>query len=60
MCTAAGDQGLRAVLELLHLFLEQPRWEVAAMERAKQMYASHYRSLHRAWSVQQQTALWPP
>ncbi len=30
---------------LLHLFLEAPRWEGAAMERSKQMYLSHFRSL---------------
>ncbi|KAK9810226.1 hypothetical protein WJX72_007002 [[Myrmecia] bisecta] len=44
---AIGDGGMKAVLELLHLFLEQPRWETAAMERAKQMYRSHYNSLHK-------------
>jgi hypothetical protein len=40
----SGEGGLKAVLELLHLFLEEPRWEESAMERAKQMYLSHYRS----------------
>ena len=33
------------MLGLLHLFLSAPRWEAGAMERAKQMYISHYRSL---------------
>ena len=32
----------------MHLFLTQPRWEEAAMERAKQMYLSHYRSLPKS------------
>ena len=35
------------MLEMLHLFLEAPRWEEGAMERAKQMYLSHYRSLSK-------------
>ena len=43
-----GEGGLQAVLELVHLFLTQPRWEEAAMERAKQMYLSHYRSLPKS------------
>lgn len=33
------------MMELLHLFLEAPRWEAGAMERAKQMWLSHYRAL---------------
>ena len=45
---AAGEGGLQAVLELVHLFLTQPRWEEPAMERAKQMYLSHYRSLPKS------------
>ncbi len=32
----------------MHLFLTQPRWEEPAMERAKQMYLSHYRSLPKS------------
>ena len=36
------------MLQLLHLFLEQPRWEGAAMERSKQQYLSHYRSLSKS------------
>ena len=42
-----GEGGLQAVLELLHLFLESPQWEASAMERAKQLYLSHYRSLSK-------------
>ncbi len=35
-------------MQLLHLFLEQPAWEAAAMERAKQLYVSHYRALPKS------------
>lgn len=45
---AVGDGGVAAVMQLLHLFLEKPRWEDAAMERAKQMYISHYRALPKS------------
>lgn len=45
---AVGDGGVAAVMQLLHLFLEQPRWEDAAMERSKQMYLSHFRSLPKS------------
>eukprot|EP00887_Chlorella_sp_A99_P001378 scaffold8.g1378.t1 len=45
---AVGDGGLPATLQLLHLFLDAPRWEGAAMERAKQMYLSHFRSLPKS------------
>jgi predicted Zn-dependent peptidase len=45
---AVGDGGVAAVMQLLHLFLEKPRWEDAAMERSKQMYLSHYRSLPKS------------
>eukprot|EP00884_Botryococcus_braunii_P007566 jgi/Botrbrau1/16810/Bobra.150_2s0037.1 len=44
---AVGDGGLKSVLELVHLFVEAPRWEEGAMERAKQMYLSHYRALSK-------------
>ncbi len=43
----SGDGGLKSVLELLHLFVEAPRWEEGAMDRAKQMYLSHYRALSK-------------
>lgn len=46
--TQVGDGGLPATLQLLHLFLEAPRWESTAMERAKQMYLSHFRSLPKS------------
>jgi predicted Zn-dependent peptidase len=45
---SVGDGGMAAVLQLLHLFLEAPRWEEAAMERSKQMYVSHYRALPKS------------
>lgn len=45
---AVGDGGLAAVMQLLHLFLEQPRWEESAMDRAKQMYMSHFRALPKS------------
>lgn len=35
-------------MQLLHLFLEEPAWEAAAMERAKQLYVSHYRALPKS------------
>ena len=44
----AGNGGLQAMMELLHNFLEMPRWEESAMERAKQMFISHYRSLSKS------------
>ena len=43
-----SDGGVSAVLQLLHMFLEHPRWEGAAMERSKQQYLSHYRSLSKS------------
>lgn len=45
---AVGDGGVSAVMQLLHLFLESPCWEEAAMERSKQMYISHYRALPKS------------
>jgi hypothetical protein len=45
---AVSDGGVASVLQLLHLFLEQPRWEAAAMERSKQQYLSHFRSLSKS------------
>lgn len=38
-----ADGGLRGAFEILHLFLEAPRWDPIALERAKQMYTSHYK-----------------
>lgn len=35
-------------MQLLHLFLEEPAWDTSAMERAKQLYISHYRALPKS------------
>ena len=43
----AGNGGMQAMLELLHHFLEMPKWEDSAMERAKQMFLSVYHSLSK-------------
>ncbi len=43
-----SEGGVSSVLQLLHLFLEQPRWEATAMQRSKQQYLSHYRSLSKS------------
>lgn len=50
----AGDGGLQSVLELVHLFLAEPCWEEAAMERAKQVWISNHRSLTK--SLERSTA----
>lgn len=39
---------MRGAFELLHQFLEAPRWEEAAFERAKSMFVSHYRSTEKS------------
>jgi hypothetical protein len=44
----SGDGGLAATMQLLHLFLEEPAWDTSAMERAKQLYISHYRALPKS------------
>ncbi|GAX77204.1 hypothetical protein CEUSTIGMA_g4650.t1 [Chlamydomonas eustigma] len=43
-----GSSGLQKVFELLHLFLENPRWEASAMERAKQAYLSSGRQVQKS------------
>lgn len=35
-------------MQLLHLFLAEPAWDASAMERAKQLYISHYRALPKS------------
>jgi hypothetical protein len=47
-CLLSGDGGLAATMQLLHLFLEEPAWDTSAMERAKQLYISHYRALPKS------------
>ena len=43
-----GNGSLVSMMELLHNFLEHPKWEESAMNRAKQMFLSHYKSLHKS------------
>eukprot|EP00873_Tetraselmis_striata_P020838 jgi/Tetstr1/441102/TSEL_029370.t1 len=43
-----SDGGIEAMFELLNCFVRKPRWEEAAMERSKQIYLSHYRSLPKS------------
>ncbi|GMH43786.1 hypothetical protein BSKO_11720 [Bryopsis sp. KO-2023] len=43
-----GGGGLAAVLQVLHLFLESPRWEDSAVARAKQIYASNFRTQQKS------------
>jgi predicted Zn-dependent peptidase len=45
---AVGDGGLKAVLEMVHLLLAEPAWEEGAADRARQVYASHARSLDKS------------
>ena len=52
--SCAGDGGLQSVLELVHLLLDEPCWEEAAMERAKQVWISNHRSLTK--SLERSTA----
>lgn len=45
---------MQSVLELVHMFLNEPTWDEAAMERAKQIWVSHHRSLTK--SLERSTA----
>mmetsp|Transcript_39203 Transcript_39203/g.47468 ORF Transcript_39203/g.47468 Transcript_39203/m.47468 type:complete len:1112 (+) Transcript_39203:2-3337(+) len=50
---AVGDKegeadGMRAVLEILHLLIEKPQWQEAAMARSKNMYLSHFQSQQKS------------
>lgn len=54
MFVCTGDGGMQAVMELVHLFMDAPVWEEAAMERAKQIWLSHHRSLTK--SLERSTA----
>jgi len=45
---AVGQGGLTGVLEMAHLMLEAPDWDQAALDRAKSLYISHYRSLEKS------------
>ena len=46
--SGSGGSGLQLVFELLHLFLQQPRWEAGAMERAKQAFLSSGRQMGKS------------
>ena len=45
---ASSEGGLRAVLEMIHLLLQEPRWEETSLVRAKQAYRAHYASLGKS------------
>ena len=49
-----GNGSLQSMMELLHNFLAKPKWEESAVHRAKQMFLSHYKSLHK--SLERETA----
>ena len=40
----AGENGLRAALETAHLFMQEPTWTQAALDRAKQRWLATHRS----------------
>ena len=46
--SSSSASGLQLVFELLHLFLQQPRWETGAMERAKQAFLSSGRQMGKS------------
>lgn len=39
------DNGMEAAFQLMHMVLEEPVWRDDALDRAKQMYLSYYRSM---------------
>lgn len=43
---AVGNGGLQAVMELVHLLLQAPRFTEAAFERSKQSHVSNYRGIN--------------
>ena len=45
---ASTGGGIRAVMEMIHLLLQSPRWDEASMTRAKQAYRAHYSSLGKS------------
>ena len=45
---AVGDGGMQACLQVLHLMLAQPRWEAAALERAKQQHLTASRTVSKS------------
>ncbi|KAG2497394.1 hypothetical protein HYH03_004550 [Edaphochlamys debaryana] len=42
------DGGLEAMFQMIHMFLESPRWEPGAMERAKQAFLTSVKSVHKS------------
>ena len=45
---ASTGGGIRAVMEMIHLLLQSPRWDEASLTRAKQAYRAHYASLGKS------------
>ena len=45
---AVGDGGMQACFQVLHLMLGQPRWEAAALERAKQQHLTASRTVSKS------------
>jgi len=45
---ASTGGGIRAVMEMIHLLLQSPRWDEASLTRAKQAYRAHYSSLGKS------------
>jgi len=45
---ATGEEGLKRVFQLTHLFLTQPRWDELAMERAKQAFLTSTKSIQKS------------
>ncbi|GLC34133.1 hypothetical protein PLESTB_000841000 [Pleodorina starrii] len=45
---SAVDGGMEAMFQMVHLFLESPRWEEGAMERAKLAFLASVKSVHKS------------
>ena len=45
---ASTGGGIRAVMEMIHLLLQSPRWDESSLTRAKQAYRVHYSSLGKS------------
>eukprot|EP00237_Pycnococcus_provasolii_P000043 CAMPEP_0119197254 /NCGR_PEP_ID=MMETSP1316-20130426/13197_1 /TAXON_ID=41880 /ORGANISM="Pycnococcus provasolii, Strain RCC2336" /LENGTH=1235 /DNA_ID=CAMNT_0007193039 /DNA_START=21 /DNA_END=3730 /DNA_ORIENTATION=+ len=45
---AVSGEGLRGVMELLHLWLSSPKWDESAFDRSKEMHKTHYRSVSKS------------
>eukprot|EP00898_Chlorokybus_atmophyticus_P002810 jgi/Chlat1/352/Chrsp10S01473 len=45
---SSQPSALSAAFQVLHLVLEQPVWSADALERAKQLYASHWRGIPKS------------